>query len=457
MPTFKTDVVSEKLIEDVKSAVKNQNSRSLKKVINRMRPADVADLVENLNADEQLFLFDILEPEGAGDVLVEIEPPVQERIISDLDNKVITEIVEELDSDDAADLVGDLPAERAREIIETLNEDVSQELEKLLPYEEDTAGGIMALEYVSVRASMTIEEAINTIREMREEVENLYYLWVVDDFGRLVGIVSLKDLVLETPQTVIRDIMNPEVLSVNVHWDQEEVYHYVKKYDLVVVPVLDDQNRLVGRITHDDILDVVEEEADEDISLMAGVINQEVAEQSTLKISRARLPWLITGLFGGLLAAVVINQFASSLERVIALSFFFPVIMAMGGNTGTQAATVAVRGLATGDISLMHVGRRLMTEMKVALLNGMICGIILGVVVGVWLMEPGLGVVVAFSLCLITLLSGFIGAGVPLALKRFNVDPALATGPFVTTSNDILGLLIYLGLVTSFLRLTASV
>jgi magnesium transporter len=380
---------------------------------------------------------------------------MQERIISDLDNKVITEIVEELDSDDAADLVGDLPAERAKEIIETLKDDVSQELEKLLPYEDDTAGGIMALEYIAVRARMTIEEAINTIREMREEVEDLYYLWVVDDFGRLVGMVSLKDLILEVPQVVIRDIMNPEVFSVNVHWDQEEVYHFVKKYDLVVVPVVDDQNRLVGRITHDDILDVVEEEADEDISLMAGVIRQEITEQSPLKISRARLPWLIAGLCGGILAALVINQFESSLKRIIALSFFFPVIMAMGGNTGTQAASVAVRGLATGDISLMHVGRRLITELKVALFNGLICGILLGVIVGVWLRDPGLGVVVAFSICIIILFSGFIGAGVPLALKRFNVDPALATGPFVTTSNDILALLIYLGLVTVYFKLAA--
>ncbi|MBN1850379.1 MAG: magnesium transporter [Deltaproteobacteria bacterium] len=455
MANVETHVISEKLLEDVKASIKEQNSRSLKNLIDGMRAADVADLVEHLNPEERLYLFDILEPEGAGEVLIEIEPPVQGSIISDLDNKVITEIVQELDSDDAADLVGDLPAERAREIIEILKDDVSQELEKLLPYGEDTAGGIMALEFVSVKSRMTIEEAINTIREKRDEVENLYYLWVVDDFGRLAGVVSLKDLVLEPPQTIIREIMNPEVISVNVHKDQEEVYHIVKKYDLVSLPVVDDHNRLVGRITHDDILDVVEEEADEDISLMAGVIHQEIAEESPLKISRARLPWLIVGLFGGILAAFVINQFESSLERIIALSFFFPVIMALGGNTGTQAATVAVRGLATGDISLVNIGKRLFMEMKVALINGMVCGILLGIIVGVWLMDFWLGAVVALSLIMIVLSSGFIGAGVPLALKRFQIDPALATGPFVTTSNDVLSLLIYLGLVTLFLRLTA--
>ena len=454
MTTIETQIISEKLIDDVKDSIKGQNSRSLKNLIDGMRAADVADLIEHLNPDERLYLFDILEPEGAGEVLVEIEAPVQERIISDLDNQAITEIVEELDSDDAADLVGDLPTERAKEIIETLKGDVTEELEKLLPYEEDTAGGIMALEYVSVKSDMTIQEAIDTIRDMREEVENLYYLWVVDEFDRLVGVVSLKDLVLEPAQIKVSDIMNPEVISVNVHRDQEEVYHIVKKYDLVAIPVVDDRNRLVGRITHDDIIDVIEEEADEDISLMAGVINQEVAEESTVKISRARLPWLIAGLFGGILAAIVINQFESSLEKILALSFFFPVIMAMGGNTGTQAATVAVRGLATGDISLMNTWKRLFTEMKVAMINGVICGLLLGLIVGIWLKDFGLGAVVAFSLIMIVLSSGFIGAGVPLALKRFNVDPALATGPFVTTSNDILSLLIYLGLVTLFLKIT---
>jgi len=218
--------------------------------------------------------------------------------------------------------------------------------------------------------------------------------------------------------------------------------------------VVDEFNRLVGRITHDDIIDVIEEETDEDISLMAGVIHQEIAEDSSVKISRARLPWLIAGLFGGILAAAVINQFESSLEKVIALSFFFPVIMAMGGNTGTQASTVAVRGLATGDIGLVNTGKRLWTEMRVALYNGVICGILLGLIVGTWLSDYGLGSVVGFALMLIVLISGFIGAAVPLALKRLNIDPALATGPFVTTSNDIISLLIYLGLVTAFLRMT---
>ncbi|MBE9572888.1 MAG: magnesium transporter [Proteobacteria bacterium] len=454
MAAFKTIAIDGKLIEEVKHFAEEGNRQGLKKLIDDMRAADLADLIEHLDPEERLFIFNLLEPDGAGEVLVEIETPVQERILKDLDNQAITEIVQGLDSDDAADLVGDLPDDRAREIIERVGDEVSEELEKLLPYPEDTAGGIMALEFVAVKADASVKDAIDTIREKREEVENLYYIWVVDDLGELVGVISLKDLVLEVTDRKISDIMNPEVISVHVDTDQEEVARLVKKYDLVAIPVVGDDNRLAGRITHDDIIDVIEEEADEDISLMAGVIDQEIAEESTLKISRARLPWLIAGLFGGIIAAAVINQFESSLEKVLALSFFFPVIMAMGGSTGTQAATIVVRGMATGDISLVNIGKRLWMEMRVALVNALVCGILLALIVGTWVSDYGLGSVVGLALVLIIVNAGVIGSAVPMALKKWNIDPALATGPFVTTSNDILSLLIYLGLVTIYLRVT---
>ncbi len=454
MAAFKTIAIDGKLIEEVKHFAEQGNRQGLKKLIDDMRAADLADLIEHLDPEERLFIFNLLEPDGAGEVLVEIETPVQERILKDLDNQAITEIVQGLDSDDAADLVGDLPDDRAREIIERVGDEVSEELEKLLPYPEDTAGGIMALEFVAVKADASVKDAIDTIREKREEVENLYYIWVVDDLGKLVGVISLKDLVLEPTDRKISDIMNPEVISVHVDTDQEEVARLVKKYDLVAIPVVGDDHRLAGRITHDDIIDVIEEEADEDISLMAGVIDQEITEESTLKISRARLPWLIAGLFGGILAAAVINQFESSLEKILALSFFFPVIMAMGGSTGTQAATIVVRGMATGDISLVNIGKRLWMEMRVALVNALVCGILLALIVGTWVSDYGLGSVVGLALVLIIVNAGVIGSAVPMALKKWNIDPALATGPFVTTSNDILSLLIYLGLVTIYLRVT---
>ncbi len=455
MARFQTVTVHEKLIQEVKTLIHKQDSHGVKTLIDSARPADAADLVEHLDPQERIFVFKLLEPEGAGEVLVEIETPVQDRILKDLDNQAISEILEGLDSDDAAELVRDLPAERAKEIIEAVRDDVSGELEKLLPYPEDTAGGIMALEYVAVKANATVQDAIETIREKREEVESLYYIWVVDDSGVLVGVISLKDLVLEHPYRKVSQIMNPEVISVDVNTDQEEVIQLVKKYDLVTIPVVDKAHHLVGRITHDDIIDVIEEEVDEDISLMAGVIDQEIAEESALKISKARLPWLIAALGGGILAAVVINRFQVSLQKIIALTFFIPVIMAMGGNTGTQAATFVVRGLATGDISLMSTWKRLWMELRVALVNGITCGAVLGLIVGFWLSDYELGCIVALAMIVIVLNSGFVGSAVPLILKRSNVDPALAAGPFVTTFNDVLSLVIYLGLVTLFLHMTA--
>jgi magnesium transporter len=448
-------VIDEKLVNDVKDAIREQDAPSLRGLMDAMRPADLADLIEHLEPEERVYVFDLIEPEGAGEVLVEMEPPFQERLLEGLDDEHISEIVQELESDDAADVLGDLPADRAQHIIDQLEDDVTEEMGILLPYPEDTAGGIMALEFVAVREDATVQEATETIRSMREEVKNVYYLFVVNDRKKLVGVVSLKDLVLADPLSKVRDIMNPEVISVRADLDQEEVAQLVKKYNLVTIPVIDDQERLVGRITHDDIIDVIEDEADEDISRMAGVMNQEIAEESATRISKARLPWLVGGLGGGILAAAVIHQFETSLEKVIALAFFFPVIMAMGGSTGTQAATVMVRGLATGDISLVNISKRLWVEIKVALFNGIICGILLGIIVSVWLSDYGLGCIVTLSVVLIVFASGFIGAGVPLVFRRLNIDPALATGPFVTTSNDILSLFIYLGLVTLFLRLTS--
>ncbi len=448
--------LSEELIEKIKGLVSKNNVQELRRIIYSMKPADVADLIEHLSSEERMFIFKILEPDGAGEVLIEVEPPIQESIIEKMDNQVLSEIVETLDSDDAADLVGYLPEDRAKKIIESVGKDVSEELKKLLPYPEDTAGGIMALEFVAVKADATIKDAIEEIKQKKDEIENLYHIWVIDSDGKLVGVVSIKDLLLEPPEKKIREIMNPDVIYVNVYTDQEEVARLFKKYDLVSIPVVDENNRLVGRITYDDIIDVIEEEVDEDLSIMAGIVDQEIAEESPFKISRARLPWLVISFIGELVSAIVINRFEASIQKIIALSFFFPVIMALGGATSQQAAIIVVRGLATGDISVLSLGRRILVELKSSLLIGMILGILLGSVVSVWLSNWHLGIVIACALMIIILNAGFIGSAVPIALYKMNIDPAFATGPFVATTNDILGLLIYLSLVTWFLRTTAT-
>jgi len=449
------EAISQELIEKIKELIKANNIQGLRKIVDTMKPADMADLIEHLNSDERMFIFKVLEPDGAGEVLMEVEPPIQESILEKIDNESLSEIVETLDSDDAADLVGYLPEDRAQKIIESVEKDVSEELKKLLPYPEDTAGGIMALEFVAVRAEATIKDAIDMIREKKDEIENLYHIWVVDNEGKLVGVVSIKDLLLEPQDTRIKEIMNKDVIYVNVYTDQEEVARLFKKYDLVSIPVIDERHKLVGRITHDDIIDVIEEEVDEDMSIMAGIMDQEIAEISPLKISKARLPWLIVAFVGELVSAIVINRFEASIQKIIALSFFFPIIMALGGATSQQAAIIVVRGIATGDISVLSLGKRILVEIKSSLIVGTILGLMLGIVVSLWLSNWQLGIVVASALILVILNAGFIGSAVPIALYKMNVDPAFATGPFVATTNDILGLLVYLSLVTWFLRTTA--
>jgi magnesium transporter len=446
-----TEIDYKNLLDTIRNMIQDQAYSDIERLIEELHPADLADVVEHLESDEMLAMFTRLTPERAGEVLKEISAPIQEKIAHELDDQTIINILNQLNSDDATDIFSYLERERAQKIISLVQPEVSEELQKLLGYETDTAGGIMALEFVSVNANSDIKGAIESIREKREDVEKLYYVWVVDDDGKLVGVVSMKDLLLEPIDIKIQDIMNSDVISVDADTDQEEVARIIKQYDLTHVPVVNGQRKLIGRITNDDIIDVIEEEASEDISLMAGVLDQEIAEESALKISRARLPWLLLGLFGGLISAIVINHFHGSIEKILALSFFIPVIMAMGGNTGTQAATVVIRGLATGDISIVHTGKRLLTELWVALINGILCGILLGLVVAFWLSDPQLGLGVGVSLITVILFSGSFGAFVPLLLRKLNIDPALAAGPFITTSNDILGLLIYLSIITRFL------
>lgn len=455
LKNLETEDINGKLIDNIKGFIDRNNSEALAKIFDELQPADAADIIEHLAPEERLFIFKILGPEGAGDILVEIEPPIQKAILGRLANQLVSEILLHIDSDEAADIIGNLPERRAKDVIKTLGKELSEELERLLQYGKDTAGGIMDLNFISVPKDATIGDVVKTIREKKKGVENLYHVWVVNNLKKLAGVVSLKDLIIEAPDRKISEIMNPEVISVEVHKDQEDVAQLFRRYDLVDIPVVDMNYVLVGRISHDDIIDVIEKEVDEDLSLMTGVIGQEIAEESTLKISKARLPWLITGVFGGIVAAAVINQFDTSLERVIALSFFFPVIMAVGGNTGTQAATIVVRGMATGDIRSVGIRKRLWLEMKVAFVNGIICGVLLGLIVGSWLSDFGLGTIVALAGVLIILNSGFTGSAVPFILRKLNIDPALATGPLITTLNDILSLLIYLGLMTLFLRLCA--
>lgn len=435
------------ILTDIKQLIESKNQGSLSNIFVDLHPADIAFLISQLKKEDRKYIFNLLPTEVGSDVITELDPPVVEQLLSDISEKEISELVEEMDSDDAADIISDLPEDVADRVLDQVTDEVSDEVKELLIYEEDTAGGIMALEFVSVQENSTVTEAIEAIRIAKEEMDAIYSIWVVDKNNRLIGSVSLPDLVLAHGKTNMQKIMNTDLHWVSTDVDQEDVAIMFRKYDLVALPVVNTMNQLVGEITVDDIVDVLEEEIDEDISMMAGTNDEEIQEESFLKISWVRLPWLVIAFLGQIIAAFVIKSYEVSLQQVIALTFFMPVIMAMGGNSGIQSSTIVIRGLATGEISLSNTKRRFFRELRVALFIGFIFGLGMAVIVGLWF-NPWMGLMVGIALNIVILQAAMFGGIIPFILKRADIDPALASGPFITTFNDILGLLIYLVILT---------
>ena len=440
------------IVGNINFLIEENDEAIIRNIIIGLHPADLAEILHYLKEDHRNYIFSLLDAEAASDVIAEMDDVSRDKILDDLDEDRISEIVDEMDSDDATDLVSDLPAHVAQKVLDSIDKEDSDEVIELMGHDEDTAGGIMAKEFISANINLAVEQVIQEIRAKSDEVEDIFYIYVVDDNNKLVGIVSLKDLILANPEIKISEIMFRDVVSVKTSIDQEEVANIAKRYDLVSIPVVDDSEALVGRITFDDVADVMEEEASEDIQRMAGIADdEEFRETSILRISQLRLPWLLVGFAGELVSAFILSQFEASISQVIIAAFFIPIIMAMGGNSGIQSSTIMVRGMATGEINLYEIKKRVFREIFVSLLNGLVCGIILFIVVSLWFDQVKFGLLLACVLFLIILNASFVGAFIPVVLKRINIDPAIATGPFITTSNDVLGLLIYLGLITFFL------
>jgi magnesium transporter len=411
--------------------------------------ADVAEVIRNLDDEKIAKLFKTLPEEFSAAVLVEIGEDIREDVLELLTPHEIAEVVEEMDSDDAADIFSELEEERAGEVAELLEAEDRAEIAQLLAYPEDSAGGIMQLEVVSVGLERTVARAIEKIRLAFPDVgEDFHFVYVTDDEGRLVGKVPLPRLLISRADAEIRSLLDDDVHAVFADLDQEEVAQIFRKYDLPSVPVVDHENRLLGRITVDDILDVIQEEAAEDYSRLAGTDDEEFREESIYRKAGLRLPWLVTGLGGGLLSAFVLSRFEVRLESLIALAFFVPVITAMGGNVAIQSSAVMVRGLAVGQVTGRDAVRRLGREVGVSIITGMICAGLVFLAAWLWWGDLRLGIVVGSAMLAVILISTSVGAFVPLTLSRVKIDPALATGPFVTTSNDILGILIYMGMAT---------
>jgi magnesium transporter len=424
----------------------------LKGTLDGMRSADIADIMVVLPPEKRIILFKTLERELASEVFTLLDEGTARELIAALDETEIVPLVHLMASDDAADTLNLLDPEQVQRILGQISREDYEDLKELLKFPEETAGGLMAREVMTVRGDRKIVDVIKLLRAESETIEKLQNIFVIDREDVLLGYIPIIKLIVADSESRAEEVMVRDFLSVTAETDQEEVATLFAKYDLYSLPVVDARGRLVGRITVDDIIDVIEEEATEDITMMAGTGDEEFWERSPFKVSRARLPWLLTGLFGGIASALVMNHFKTSLESVITLAFFVPVITAMGGNVGIQSSAIVVRELAVGGVSFVRTGRKLLRELKVSIINGLVLGTVLLAIVSLWQKDYRLGVLLSICMMTIILWATLMGAVVPLLLKRMDVDPALATGPFITTSNDILGILIYLGIASVFLE-----
>ena len=437
--------------EEIEALIAAGAMEALRAKLEVLLPEDIADLLPRLDKNERDVVLSLLDVETASETIADVHAPERDDILLEIDEDRLSEIVDEMPSDDAAEVISELPDEVAATVLESIDEEDSAEVKELLSHEEDSAGRLMAMEIVTVHQNATVQEAVEAIRKAADEMDHIHYVYVVDQDNVLLGVLPLQELLLSKSGRTVFEIMETGTICVDEDMDQEEVANIFRKYHLMAVPVVDGQGRLIGRITVDDVVDVIAEEDSEDVSMMAGAVGEEISEYAPLKILKGRLPWLIVGLFGGLLSAAVMDHFSPAFHKILALAFFVPVITAMGGNIGIQSSSLTVRGLATGEIHLLDAWRRFFRELKVALLNGVICGALLGSIAGLWQGNPKLGLVVGVALIVSTTIAGTVGTGIPLVLKRLDIDPALAAGPFVTISNDILGLFIYLGLATALL------
>ncbi|MGW9684978.1 magnesium transporter [Flagellimonas sp. 2504JD1-5] len=435
--------LTDELVADIKQMITENKNGDLRAMMKEFHYADIAEIADELTVEEATYLIKLLDSEKTSDILAEMDEDIREAVLNNLSVKEIAGELEELDTDDAADIVNELPKEIVQEVISEIEDkEHAKDIVDLLRYDEDSAGGLMAKELVKVKENWNVLTCVKEMRTQAENVTRVHSIYVVDDEDKLKGRLSLKDLLTTSTKTHIKDVYIPKVDSVNVNEKSEEVAKIMSKYDLEAIPVVDEIGRLVGRITIDDIVDVIKEEADKDYQLAAGISQDVEADDSIWELTRARLPWLILGLFGGLGAAAIMGGFEEMIAKHAILFFFTPLIAAMAGNVGVQSSAIIVQGLANDDLK-GSISNRLIKEMLLSLLNGLILSALLLVFTWIWKGDFLTALAISISLVAVILVAGFIGTFIPLFLDRRGIDPAIATGPFITTSNDIFGILIY--------------
>ena len=442
METFQ---LSEELLKKIADLILAKKNIPLKKIVKDVHFADMAEIINELNEDQGIYLIKLFDSEKTSEILTELDEDVREKILKALSVKEIADEIEELDSDDAADILGELSDQRKKEVISEISDNnLADDLKELLSYKEDSAGGLMAKELVQANENWSIIKCLKEIKKQGENVTRVHSIYVVDDKQKLIGRLSLKDLIISPAKNLIKDIYIPKVDSVNVYEDGEEVAKIMSKYDLEAIPVVDNKKKLVGRITIDDIVDFIKEEAEEDYLLAAGVQGDVEADDSIFELTKARLPWLFLGLVGGLGSVFILEGFEEVMNHPTykTLFFFTPLIAAMAGNVGVQSSAIIVQGLAN-DVVKGSLISRLLKELGLSLINGFILGF-LTILFGLATNLPiELSITISLSMLCVIVVAALIGTSIPILLDKKGIDPAIATGPFITTSNDIFGIFLF--------------
>ena len=437
--------ITKKSISEIKQLIDENNNTALTAMLQELHYADIAEILDELDFSHAIHIFKLLDSEVTSDILTELDDDIRDKILKELSTKEIAEEIDELETDDAADIIADLPDEQKEEVIAHL-EDVehAKDIVDLLRYDEDTAGGIMGKELIKVYEDWTILTCIKEMRKQAENIDVVHTVYVVDDHEILKGRLSLKSMLTTSTNTPIKEIYNNQIISVKVDDKDEEVALIMQKYDLVVVPVVDEMGRLVGKITIDDVVDIIKEEADKDYQMAAGLSDDVEADDSIFQLIKGRLPWLILGLIGSLAAVTIMQSFQSIMAnpQYKALFFFTPLIAAVAGNVGVQSSAIMVQGLANNNIK-GSIFKRLLKEVSISVINGILLSLIIILFGEIFRYDFIFTVAVSVSLISVIVIASLIGTFVPLLLDKQGIDPALATGPFITTSNDIFGILIF--------------
>lgn len=446
--------ITKALLDTITSYVEASDNAALVEYFEEMHHADIAEILDELSFEEAVYIIKLLDSEKTSEVLMDVDDDVREKILQNLSAKEIAEEVQELDSDDAADIIGELSEERQEAVMsQIVDEEHVKEIEELLNYDDDTAGSLMAKELVKVNENWTVLKCVREMRIQAEEVTRVHSIYVIDNKGKLKGRLSLKDLLIASTKTAISQVHIPNVDYVYDSDDLDEVSFKMRKYDLEAIPVVDENHILLGRITIDDMVDVIKEEAEKDYQLAAGIVEDVEADDSIFELTKARLPWLILGLLGGLGSVLIMDAFDDSI-RVIKnydkLFFFTPLIAAMAGNVGVQSSAIIVQGLANDSVK-GSLWKRLLKEVGLSLINGLILGIILIGVAPLVSLDLYYSITIAISMLCVIIVASLVGTFVPIVLDKKGIDPAIATGPFITTSNDIFGIFLFFLIAKSML------